>query len=419
MSKKIFNDGSRMEERFQGGLNIEYLDTPSILNEKSNINRLSTSIIRCCSSVKNTTSNWYYYLKNYSIEENSLFSKWIEEITPIFPSLKIKVIDLDKSQVKVSTDQSSNRSIINISDWDSNNELISIKFKYSQQSGEIYHVTSIKSATHGYFSNFMFLINGFLLYNIKNKTIVTNENYKYLCLKYVQDNMDTIIIPELTTGVANARNIKNNTRDSNMFFINLTNIIDKKDITQDKITNYLIRVIEVNLLDIINYTKKGVEDKIDPTKLKFLQVLYTNKSYILESYLAHNLIRAGLSPEFNVFIEQYFLIKESTPDLDFWNRLLLTQYGFKFYYYYWLTNERQFKIINPTDFNKALIAWQYYSTKSFFAQFVSHFPEKQRVMFDDLYNAGKFQECIELLTPSILLSLKKEKKDKFKNLRFQ
>jgi hypothetical protein len=166
---------------------------------------------------------------------------------------------------------------------------------------------------------------------------------------------------------------------------------------------------------IDNISKNPLKPKVELIQL--VQALYSEKSYDVEAYLAHHLIRAGIVKDFVPFVKQYFLIKEAVPDLYFWNIIFLTQFGFKFYYYYWLTNSRQFKLITPEIFEAACQNFEDHSSLKFLQQFEATYSNGTKNRIINLYKGGKFEEIITLLSCSMIVQLKPEKKERFINLR--
>jgi len=145
---------------------------------------------------------------------------------------------------------------------------------------------------------------------------------------------------------------------------------------------------------------------------------YSQKSYPVEAYLAHHLIRACLANEFIPYINQYFLIKEHTPDLYFWNRIFLCQFGFRIYYYYWLTDRRFFNLTNKEEFEKRARSYSYTSSYDFFEYFKADYPLSFRNNIAKLYSNGQFNMIISNLKLSKYIAPTDAFKKKSKNFLY-
>lgn len=145
---------------------------------------------------------------------------------------------------------------------------------------------------------------------------------------------------------------------------------------------------------------------------------YSKKSYPVEAYLAHHLIRACLSDETIPYIKQYFLIKKSTPDLYFWNRIFLCQFGFNMYYYFWLTDRRFFNLTTKEEFEKKARDYSYTSSFDFFEYFRGDFPIAFRKKMSELYLKGQFDLIISNLKLSKYVTPTDAFKKKSKNFLY-
>jgi hypothetical protein len=206
--------------------------------------------------------------------------------------------------------------------------------------------------------------------------------------------------------------------NGNKYKVEVCNIVDINSVTVEKVINYLIEIVSINL-EIISLYLEAVNKNptLEEDSKIYIQVLYSQKKYKVEAYLAHHLIRAGLSFEFKKFIDQYFLIKKALPGEYFWNLIFLTQFGFNFYYYYWLTNDRTFKLTDEDSFNsKAKI---FVDTSSQY--FLREFYVDQNVMtynhLKELYCSGKFKEVAKALGSTIRIEVKPSRKNKVTTLR--
>jgi hypothetical protein len=102
---------------------------------------------------------------------------------------------------------------------------------------------------------------------------------------------------------------------------------------------------------------------------KIISTRYSQKSYSVEAYLAHHLIRACFDSQSIIFVKQYFEIKKVVPDMYFWNIIFLCQFGLNMYYYFWLTDGRIFHMTTEEEFNKFTKKSVGTSSKSFFDHF--------------------------------------------------
>ena len=130
--------------------------------------------------------------------------------------------------------------------------------------------------------------------------------------------------------------------------------------------------LSIKLLDIAPNRIDGDNYYNDLHKNKTAKIIstrYSQKSYPVEAYLAHHLIRACFDSQSIIFVKQYFEIKKVVPDMYFWNIIFLCQFGLNMYYYFWLTNERIFHMTTEEEFNKFTKKNMDTSSKSFFDYF--------------------------------------------------
>lgn len=132
--------------------------------------------------------------------------------------------------------------------------------------------------------------------------------------------------------------------------------------------------------------------------MEVIQARYSKKSYIVEAYLAHHLIRACFHKESIVFVKQYFEIKKVVPDLYFWNIIFLCQLGLNMYYYFWLTNKRVFHMITKEEFEKRTKQCFSNSSKEFLEYFSGEFPsEETLLLIRQLYLERRFDIIVKNL----------------------
>jgi len=149
-----------------------------------------------------------------------------------------------------------------------------------------------------------------------------------------------------------------------------------------------------------------------PEKIYIICSNYSMHShYALQKYIAHHLIRAALSREFIPYINQYYLIKEKCPNLNFWNKIVLCQFGFQMYYYYWLTGSRFMRSINDDDFKNVVYKFPSSSTRNAFYEFEINLSP---AVINDLKKAYLNQEFEYVLT-NLRENIKVRPTDDFKS----
>ena len=289
-----------------------------------------------------------------------------------------------------------------------------MKLDLSQRSVYYGH-TNIRNYRSSNFSHFYQIYQYLFDYLIGNGTEVNKDNYVSIidsfCIDHFKD-VQKIIKKDSTSTTMSSSTYGGN------FEISSGIAIDSTSVTIEKVTAFLSELVGTNLTEISNYinNKIGLRATNDAEGL-YIQALYRQKAYVLEAYLAHHLIRAGLSRQFNDFIKQYFLIKSKLPNEYFWNLIFMTMFGFNIYYYYWLTNQRTFKLTTPKAFNKKANEYKDVSSLQFFRNFFMDFNVGTLNNLMELYKAGRFEEFRFEMTHNTRVEVKESSKNRLKSLR--
>jgi hypothetical protein len=92
-------------------------------------------------------------------------------------------------------------------------------------------------------------------------------------------------------------------------------------------------------------------------------------------------------------------------------------FGFNIYYYYWLTNQRTFKLTTPKAFNKKANEYKDVSSLQFFRNFFMDFNVGTLNNLMELYKAGRFEEFRFEMTHNTRVEVKESSKNRLKSLR--
>ena len=95
----------------------------------------------------------------------------------------------------------------------------------------------------------------------------------------------------------------------------------------------------------------------------------------------------------------------------------MTQFGFNFYYYYWLTSDRTFKLTTPEIFFDKAKKFEDTSSLHFLRLF---FIEQSAMTFNHLkglYLKGDFKNVAMMMGSTIKIEVKDSLRKKFTNLR--
>jgi hypothetical protein len=411
-TNNIIYDASTGDERFPHGMRVSFIETTdtTLSNEKL----YYETILKCCSPVKTTNNNWFYTLSS-DLSESERLKKWIDEITPVFPKLDIRIIKSRAERINQRALYMSSISskIFDLVHTNSSAVTISIKLALSVLSNSYYGNTNRDNYKTLPFTHLTFLFDVFIEYCINNKISINNTNYEKIIKRYVLKNIDQIRDEFKTPNSCYAL-----LSYSSASMVTST-AIDFSSITVVNITEYMTEVIANNISSVASY----IEKKIDRMKSRtdydyYIQSLYSKREYNIQSYLAHHLIRAGLSTEFNEFIDQYFKIKKALPNEYFWNLIFLTQFGFRYYFYYWLTSAREFRLITEKEFMQEALR---YTTDQSSLGFLRKFAIEHNLMthnhMRNLYLAGDFKNIVMLLGNAVKIQVKPERRRVLYNLR--
>jgi len=403
MGNLIF-DAFCSAERFKTATSLDIVVTKDN-NLEEGTGNYDVLTIQCCSGVKDTDRNWFYLIKKYSNED--LVLRWINEISPMFPEFNIKVIYVNSDRFKDRGRIMEDRGItvnLPLSDY-SMHYGITNKARYPR--GNFYKFPKLLDNIIGYIlsqfketkdevsiENIINLINKFF------NSELFFETKKEIFEKYPGLNERVVMVADCGSG----------------YRIDLRAIDYLGSGVDNSLKEYAIKVITSN----IGYIRKRLGDKVD--KLMCIQALYGSHATLgLMKYIAHILIRAALSSEGPIdFIKQYFYIKEKTPDLYFWNRIFLTQFGFNFNNYFWFTSYRTFKFTTKEKFTEASIRHKNDFANRFFNTFGYIYREGVLKKLKELYLKEEFDEFIKICSTDFsfkIVRLKDKYKDRFINLK--
>jgi len=332
----------------------------------------------------------------------------------MFPELKIDLVRSECLLYNGSTRNPGNNLIL-YNQQSNSGIIISLLLNYSAKSNLYYSYTNQNNFKSGYFKDLDFLYHMMIEYYLNNKRNISIDIKKEIT-QFVSDNIlnikeafnQSFLVHTYPSGGSNQW-----TPVMSEF------IVDIESVTVENISEYLIKIVEINYNNIKDYIelrlKPPSEDIIKGKP--YIRALYSKKAYKIQAYLAHHLIRAGLSPEFKDFINQYFKIKEQLPKEYFWNLIFLTQFGFNYYYYYWLTNDRMLKFTTPKEFEEKAKEYTDTSTLTFFSKFHLNCNSALYRRMVEVYTKGDFRKFLVLTQGGIKVMVKPQYRERLKNLR--
>jgi len=388
--------------RFRNGLMMDIINTPI-----NSINKFTCRKIGCCSAVRQTFRDWYYFI-NLNVDKENLIS-WIEEISPIFPQLKMEFVELPVSKVRF--EDTSFNSNLSLSQVDLNEQFIAIPIKLSEKSSE-YFITNYRKYPTGRLGGLYYIVKGFINYCIDTRNSIKKDNYIAIINSFMDSCFDS---PEFKSD----NHIVTIEVSSNLerYTVVLDKIVDIDTIPKEAFIEYLAAIIHNNFTAVSMVINSRIPETPSPEQHSFLKVYYSNKISHIQGYLAHHLIRAGFATEFASFRKQYFLIKSKLPDIGFWNTIFLTQFGFNIYYYFWLTGDRTLVVENDTKMSEDIREATCTSSQGFLDQHNVSLSSNALDKAIDYYEKGEFEKTFNILSGKVLVELLEEHKKKFKNLR--
>lgn len=365
------------------------------------------SMMTCCQSVRDTSQDWQYLIPLDLPKE--LVDNWLEELRAAFPRFefvtsKIKHISYKSHKLlrrltilgnlsydsKIKSSLPFKEGIINVYKLDFIN-LIFLYYCWERDivlfKDNIFRVESNYSK-----EDLGNLVKNFLI-EWKDKIIEEFHNPEHYCVD-----------PSYLFG----RNIQ---LSENIDFDKLPNFIG--NLKQNIVSTFMNRYNVLQIKAAYDYLQGYISKDYTIT---LVNVLYSKKLYTIEAYLAHILFRALYSEETRDFINQYFKIKDKTPDLYFWNRIFLTQFGFRFYYYYWLTDGRFFKLTNKEDFTNKIKNFKFNSSLQFFEDnFSMTIPKNILIGISKEYSEGNLNTLLNNMKelPQVSPTEKFKAKSKF------
>jgi hypothetical protein len=370
--------------RFSSGCKMKLVST---YNDKLSPERkYAHRQLLCCAEVRDTRDNWFYIIPPKIL---SRLRKWVDELRPNFPTLKMSIIKVKSNNVDAVSYSVSTIPMFTEVSPSNTGDFISIDIGmyppyYGDQRCKI---RSLKDT-----------IERFLSYCVENGLRIYNNNTGNIVEKFLGEHFNSVRI-ELSGKVRPCQILYTTT--GNYYSTAYANtVIDMADLTVDKLQNYLENVIKVNKVEFNNYIKEKAESKVGK-HIYLLRVLYSKRRYDVERYLAHILIRAAFAEELHPFIDQYYLIKSKLPDVYFWNLIFLTQFGFDINPYYWLTSTRVFKFTTEEEFEKIAVGFQGTSASRFFdTNFVHRIIKKTEGSLSEIYRKGEFVNIYESMSGS-------------------
>jgi len=393
-----YNRGSRSEGRFLKGVEMHILlfDHVKFHPGKPYILRKIT----CCQEVKDTRSNWLYVIPDRYHED---VSTWIKELIPIFPTLGIEIIEVDRCEIPDLLDGGIDTT------FDNNIEgsRITVRLKVGEQSQGHYSYTNNRNFEHMDFYDLRQLMLGFLTYCARSKVSLSKNTIHKLTKEFL-------------SGDNNSRNFIRG---------NISTYIPSSG-PYSLVGEYMIDDIDnLDMIVFLSYLKKMCGNNIDKCisivksfkrnkgKISLLKVLYTKSRYKVEKYLAHILIRAAFSDETLPFIKQYYTIKESMPELYFWNIIFLTQFGFDMNYYWWLTEQRIFKFTTEEEFAECASQYSGTSSQMFFSNYFvrGKYPRSHLLKLKTFYEKKDFKTVLDSLSNSLVVTPTDKFREKNKN----
>lgn len=392
--------------RFKNGLQMDIINIPM-----NSINKYTCRKFGCCSAVRQTNRDWYYFA-NWNVDRESLVS-WIDEISPIFPELKMEFIKLPISQVGFESSAGSNA--LNLTQATPDEQFIAIPIKLSERS-VYYHITNYHRYSEGRLGDLYFLVKDFITYCIDNNSKINRTNYTAVINNFMDSYFNYINSLEFKEH-GNMVLIEIPSPESSKYRVELNRIVDIETIPKEAFIDYLIAIVNNNFSPISTTINERVSDNPSVEDYSFLKVCYSNKISHIQGYLAHHLIRAGFSTEFASFRKQYFLIKSKLPDIGFWNTIFLTQFGFNIYYYFWLTNIRTLIVESDTKMSQDIREYSTTSSQNFLDAYDVGLSNDALDKAIEYYKTGKFDKVFNILSGKIRVMLLEEHRKKFKNLR--
>ena len=377
-----------------------------VITSEDNIedNFYNISSMYCCSGVRETDKNWFYVVNNLSNED--IILKWINEINPIFPELDIKVIYVDSSKLEI-------YGLIEDGDITVNLPLSDYTYTYG--------ITNKSRYPRGDFYRFSKLSGGALDYISKSFKRTGDK----ICTQSITTLIEEFFSSKVFLNIKEdmfKRNLDNFSNHSDNIIMRIPSEGDfnialrSVDYTDPEVEDLLKKYIKkVILTNGIEYIKRRTGNTY---KVMCIQALYSHSNKYLLKYIAHVLIRAIFAMESIEFVKQYFYIKEKTPNLYFWNRIFLTQFGFNFNNYFWLTSWRTFRFITEEEFIRESNNDNNERANSFFSKFEVSYCNKILNKLKELYLSDNFDSFIKMYfnSPEVV-KLKDEYKNKFINLR--
>ena len=395
-----YNRGSRSEGRFLKGVEMHVL----LLNyikfhpDKPYISRKIT----CCQDVKDTMHNWAYVIPDRYHED---VSTWIKELIPIFPTLGIEIIEVDRHDLL--------ELIVEIADTSfdfhekESTTPVTVRIKIGEQSLGHYGYTNSNNLEYGDICNLRQLVIRFLLHCAKSKVSLSKNTIHKLAKEFLSgdNNSREYIKKEVSLYVPG----------SGAYVLTGEYLID--DINNLDMMIFLGYLKKVYGNNIQNCSSVVRSLKRNNGKMSLLKVLYTKSRYKVEKYLAHILIRAAFSDETLPFIKQYYTIKESMPGLYFWNIIFLTQFGFDMNYYWWLTEQRIFKFTTEEEFAECARDYGGTSSQMFFSNYFvrGKYPRSHLLKLKTFYEKKDFKTVLDSLSNSLVVTPTDKFREKNKN----
>jgi hypothetical protein len=406
------NEPENLNARFRYGQEMKVIRTGYANLE--NHGTFSYTTMTCCSDVKSTNSNWFYILPDDFDYE--LAKLWLAEISPIFPHFKIELVTVERDIIN---NLSSGIFYHPTDDVELNLPLIPErveKYMYTtqlrsfrQRPNNLDNIFVIKNTFNAFYKSIL----EYLVVNIDTDiNLLSIEQIVELLLEDFDKFLDNIFFNKKVGSIY----IELYPRSGN-YYLNLRDVLDVNRLNKNDVRSWLIKSLSVprNIKGFLKDYNRYKELR----NIRVLRANYSNKKYIIESYLAHILIRALFSSCTKDFVNQYFYIKKKCPGLYFWNLIFLTQFGFRMFYYYWLTDARIISFITPEIYQTALKDYPSTSALGFFEPWILKLTSDQTKVFSDWYAKEEFDKIIVNLNCRMQVRPTESFKKKSNNFRFQ
>jgi hypothetical protein len=350
--------------------------------------------------------------------DKSLVDTWIKEIAPHFPELDLKILSFPGNKINRGRENIYKKSEIEYyHDFYLTYNHEKLLKHVDEETRNILKEKSIEESVFCFRLSYYSLIDLFIDYCIK-------EKLNYFSNLELYNNID-LFFENCTKKINNwieqqAINIDIASRylRCNYQKIPLSAFLEESNLSsnwlKDIFKNICNSYSHYNKISDIIYSSIKQNDPV-----YVIQALYSCKGYSIQAYIAHHLIRALFSEETIPFIKQYYRIKEKIPNEYFWNIIFLCQFGFRMYYYFWLTDDRLFMKITKEKFDKVAKEYRGHSSQQFFSHFKKNVSISIKRHLQRLYREENFKMFLDNLSLDLSVSPIEKFKNKSTKFRFK